>query len=70
MEAFVKYQYFHKEQSKKWREDPYRPENLPYDENDDNYSCPMGKKMNFIGERVRISENGFRKVKRLYQSQD
>lgn len=26
--------------------------------------------MNFIGERVRISENGFRQVKRLYQSQD
>jgi len=70
VEAFVKYQYFHKEQSKKWREDPYRTENLPYDENDDRYTCPMGQKMNFIGEKVRISDNGFKQVNRLYQSQD
>jgi transposase len=70
VEAFVKYQYFHKEQSKKWREDPYRTENLPYDENDDRYTCPMGQTMNFIGEKVRISDNGFKQVNRLYQSQD
>jgi len=70
VEAFIKYQYFHKEQSKKWREDPYRTENLLYDENDDSYSCPMGQKMNFIGEKVRITDNGFRQVKRLYQAQD
>ena len=70
VEAFVKYQYFHKEQSKKWKDDPYRTENLPYEENDDNYICPMGQKMNFIGEKVRISDNGFRQVNRLYQAQD
>jgi len=70
VEAFVKYQYFHKEQSKKWRTDPYRTENLPYDENEDRYTCPMGQKMNFIGEKVRISDNGFRQVNRIYQSKD
>lgn len=70
VEAFVKYQYFHKEQSKKWKDDPYRPENLPYNENDDSYTCPMGQKMNFIGEKVRITDNGFRQVKRLYQAQN
>ena len=70
VEAFVKYQYFHKEQSKKWRDDPYRTENLKYDENDDSYTCPMGQKMNFIGEKVRITDNGFRQVNRSYQSQD
>ncbi len=70
VEAFVKYQYFHKEQSKKWREDPYRTENLPYDESDNRYTCPMGQKMNFIGEKVRVTDNGFRQVKRIYQAQD
>ena len=70
VEAFVKYQYFHKEQCKKWREDPYRTENLLYDENDDYYTCPMGQKMNFIGEKVRVTDNGFKQVKRLYQAQD
>jgi len=29
----------------------------------------MGQKMNLIGEKVRISDNGFRQVKRLYQAQ-
>jgi len=70
VEAFVKYQYFHKEQSKKWKDDPYRTENLTYDENDDSYSCPMGQKMNFTQEKVRISDNGFKQVNRLYQAQD
>jgi len=70
VEAFVKYPYFHKEQSKKWRDDPYRTENLKYDENDDCYTCPMGQKMNFTQEKIRISDNGFRQVNRLYQAQD
>ncbi|MFZ0471070.1 MAG: IS1182 family transposase [Bacteroidales bacterium] len=70
VEAFVKYPYFHKEQSKKWKDDPYRTDNLPYDDNDDSYTCPMGQKMNFIGEKVRISDNGFRQANRLYQAQD
>jgi len=30
----------------------------------------MGQKMNFIGEKIRISDNGFRQVNRLYQAQD
>jgi transposase len=70
VEAFVKYQYFHKEQSKKWKDDPYRTENLPYDANDDSYSCPMGQKMNFTQEKVRVSDNGFTQTNRLYQAQD
>ena len=70
VEAFVKYQYFHKEQSKKWKDDPYRTDNLPYDEKDDSYTCPMGRKMDFIREKVRITDNGFRQVNRLYQAQN
>jgi len=70
VEAFVKYQYFHKEQCKKWKDDPYRTDNLPYDANNDSYTCPMGQKMNFTGEKVRITDNGFSQVKKLYQAQD
>ena len=70
VEAFVKYQYFHMEQTKKWKEDRYRTENLPYDEDDDSYTCPADKKMNFIGEKVKITDNGFRQVKRIYQAEN
>ncbi len=70
VEAFVKYQYFHKEQSKKWRTDPYRVENLLYDEKNDSYTCPIGQQMNFIKEKIKITNNGFRQIKRLYQAQN
>ena len=70
VEAFVKYQYFHKEQSKKWRTDPYRTENLPYDEKTDSYTCPMGQQMNFIKEKIKITDNGFRQTKRFYQAKN
>lgn len=68
VEAFVKYQYFHKEQSKKWRTDPCRIENLPYDKKSDSYTCPMGQQMDFIREKIKITDNGFRQTKRLYQA--
>ena len=70
IEAFVKYQYFHKEQSKKWRTDPFRLENLPYDEKYDSYTCPDGRKMSFVKGKVRITDNGFKQVKRIYQTQE
>jgi transposase len=70
VEAFVKYQYFHKEQSKKWKDDPCRTENLPYDQKSDRYTCPMGQQMNFIKEKTKITDNGFSQIKRLYQAQN
>jgi len=70
VEAFVKYQYFHKEQSKKWKDDPCRTENLPYDQKSDSYTCPMGQQMNFIKEKTKITYNGFSQIKRLYQAQN
>ena len=70
VEAFVKYQYFHKEQSKKWRTDPYRTDNLPYETKTDSYTCPMGQQMNFIKEKIKITDNGFRQIKRLYQAKN
>ena len=68
IEAFVKYGYFHKEQSKKWKTDPYRTENLQYDKDNDYYICPAGQQMTFIKERVRITDNGYKQVNRLYQA--
>jgi transposase len=70
VEAFIKYPYFHKEQSKKWRTDPFRQENLPYDDNSDSYTCPNGRKMSFVKEKIRITDNGFKQVKRIYQAQE
>jgi transposase len=70
IEAFIKYPNFNNEQSIKWKTDPYRTENLPYDEESDSYTCPQGHKMSFIGERIKITTNGFRQVKRIYQAKN
>lgn len=46
IEAFVKYNYFHKEQrEKKKPKNPFAPDNLHYNEEEDCYYCPMGQKM-------------------------
>ena len=70
VEAFVKFNNFHKEQTKKWKENPYRIENLHYNPELDCYYCPMGQPMTFVRERMSKSEIGFRQVKRLYQAQN
>lgn len=70
IEGFVKYNYFHKEQSKKWKEDPYRTENLIYDEKEDCYICPMGNKLMYLEEKVRINDNGFRQANRIYKGRN
>jgi transposase len=70
VEAFVKYGYFHKEQSKRWITDPYRKENLRYDEENDYYICPAGQQMRFIKEKIRITDNGYKQINRLYQAQN
>jgi transposase len=70
VDAYVKYNYFHKEQSKKWKTDPYRIENLHYNEEEDYYICPMGQQMTFIKEKSKTTDNGFKQTKRLYQAHE
>lgn len=70
VEAFVKFNNFHKEQTKKWKVNPYRIENLHYNPELDCYYCPMGQPMTFVRERMSKSEIGFRQVKRRYQAQN
>jgi hypothetical protein len=48
-EAFVKYNYFHKEQKPRYKPNPFHPESLYYNEEEDYYVCPMGQHMNRIG---------------------
>jgi transposase len=70
IEAFVKYNYFHKEQSKKWKLNPYRIENLHYNQEQDCFFCPMGQPMTYIRSKSRITDNGYKQINRLYQAQN
>lgn len=70
VEAFVKYNYFHKEQTKKWREDPARAENLHYNEQLDCFYCPMGQAMTFVKASTRTTTTGYKQQKHHYQAQN
>src|SRR5690606_14474918 len=68
--AFVKYNYFHKEQrDKKHRENPFHPDNLFYNPETDSYYCPMGQAMNKIHTYESRTENGFTQELHRYQAQ-
>jgi len=70
IEPYVKYNYFHKEQSKKWKEDPSRIDNLYYNEEKDCFYCPMGQSMTFVKEFETTTDNGFKQTKRVYQAEN
>jgi transposase len=70
VEAFVKYNYFHIEQSKKWKSDPFKVDNLKYDADNDCYICPNGQKMPFKREKTQTTDNGFIQTRRIYQTQN
>ena len=71
IEAFVKYNYFDKQQSEKYfKKHPFAPETLHYNETKDCYYCPMGQQMHCIGEGKRTTKNGFVQHTKKYQAKN
>ena len=70
IEPYVKYNYFHKEQSKKWKENPFRADNLHYNEEKDKLYCPMGQPMDRIADRKSESSAGYKQTYARYQAKN
>jgi transposase len=68
IQAFVKYNYFHKEQHRPFRNDIFRIENLYYNPGEDYYVCPMGQHMSLIVIKTSVNEHGYRSTLRRYQA--
>ena len=68
IEAYVKYNYFHKEQKRKMKNDPFLVQNLFYNPREDFYVCPMGQRMENIGTGKRTSSNGYESHVSYYQA--
>lgn len=67
--AFIKYNYFHKEQTdKKHKANPFISDNLHYDEQSDTIICPIGQPMRYIGDAKRRTATGFLQIHRRYQA--
>jgi hypothetical protein len=68
IEAYVKYNYFEKDQNKRAVKSPFRLENMPYDAEADSYHCPGGQEIKKTGSRNRITENGYQQTYLIYQA--
>lgn len=70
IDNYVKFNYFHKEQTKKFKTDISKPENLYYNEQEDCFICPMGQKMKPIGPGKRETRTGYEYEVIIYQTQN
>lgn len=59
IEAFVKYNRFHKEQRTRYTPDPFHVDSLYYNEEQDYYVCPMGQHMRRIGTSYGKTAGGY-----------
>ena len=69
VEAYVKYNYFHKEQTRSFKNDPFRIENLYYNAEEDYYICPMGQHMTRVGTRHARTSSGYVAELAVYRAQ-
>lgn len=68
IEAYVKYNYFHKEQKRAWKKNPFAVQNMFYNKDKDFFICPMGQKLSNIGEKKNKSDLGYISTVTRYQA--
>ena len=57
-EALIPYTMYEKEQKKKYKQNPFHPDNRTYDEESDTYMCPNQQRVTFRYRSVRTDKTG------------
>ena len=70
MIPYVKYNYFHKEQKRKFKDNPYLQQNLIYDKERDVFICPNNKELIHTDSYTRTTELGFESTIDRYVCED
>jgi transposase len=70
IQGYVKYNYFHKEQTKKYQQDPFRQNNLYYNAGQDCFYCPMGQRMDKIAEYKTKNASGYQQTVSRYEAKN
>ncbi len=70
MEAYVKYNFFHKEQKRAFKNDIFRIENLYYNPEGDYFVCPMGQHMERVGVSHGKTDSGYRTESVVYRAKN
>ena len=71
VDAYVKHSEFFREcRNRGWRDDEMRVANWTRDERSDEYTCPEGRALAFVGELSRVSDLGYESTVRIYECED
>lgn len=65
--GFIKPQNYEKSKSRKYRNNKYIKENMPYDAETDSYTCPAGRRIAAENDTIRKSKSGFESTVTHYQ---
>lgn len=66
---YVKYGLFHQEKTRKFKSNPYRIENLPYDPEHNAFTCPAGNRMEWVQIKPDRTKTGFQQDVHIYRAQ-
>jgi transposase len=67
---YVKYNWFHKEQKRKFKYDISNISNLYYNKEGDYFICPIGQRMSRVGTKHKTTDNGYKQEIAVYQAQN
>jgi transposase len=70
IEGYVKYPMFHTELKRGYTGNPFLPEHLYYNQQEDYFVCPMGQHMTCIGQKRVASELGYVSLAKRYGAQN
>ena len=70
MNDFLKYNTYHKEKSKKWREERFRLVDFSYDKQADEFTCKNHIRLTFEKEEQRKTRTGFTQTLKTYRAQE
>ena len=61
---------FHAENKRKYKDNPFLPQNLYYNKEENYLVCPMGQKMSFVGKTKNVTDLGNISYLDVYQAQN
>lgn len=70
VEGFVKYTMFHAEQKRRHAGNPFLPDNMFYNKEEDYYVCPMGQHLEHCYDSTRVTELGYEFNTSTYRAKD
>jgi hypothetical protein len=70
IDNYMKFPLYRKEQTRKYKNNPFSKDNFPYNQQTDTYTCPNNKQLSFRYIRKDKSKNGYISHSRLYECED